>query len=158
MVFGLRYLCDRLTVTRQGYYKWMRPKNGVRHKENERISDLIKNIFIEHRGNYGSPRIHAELRRRGHCVNRKRVARLMKEMGLIGKAGKIYRRKPLPKNRCIKVPNVLRDEGVPKRPNQQWVGDVTYLKLKGRWMYLAVGVGSVYTQSGGLGAKSCSYE
>ena len=62
----------------------------------------------------------------------------MREHGLVGKAGRIYRRKPLPENPCIKVPNIQRDRGKPTEPNQQWAGDVTYLKVNGEWQYLAV--------------------
>ena len=98
----------------------------------------IKKIFVEHDGNYGSPRIYAELRRQGESVNHKRVERLMREHGFVGKAGRIYRRKPLPENPCIKVPNIQREKGRPTKPNQQWAGDVTYLKVNGAWQYLAV--------------------
>ena len=98
----------------------------------------IREIFIEHDGNYGSPRINAELRRQGECINHKRVERLMREHGFVGKAGRIYRRKALPENPCIKVPNIQRERGHPVKPNQQWAGDVTYLKVNGAWQYLAV--------------------
>ena len=145
LVFGLRYLCDRMGVTRQGYYKWKSPTLSARDRDNARISELIRGIFDEHGGNYGSPRVHAELRRRGYPINRKRVARLMREMALVGKAGQIYRRKPLPENRCIKIANLARELGPADRPNQQWAGDVTYLKLNGKWLYLAV-VLDLYTR------------
>lgn len=118
---------------------------SARDRENDQIGGLIRAVFDEHRGNYGSPRIHAELRRRGYRINRKRVARLMKEMALVGKAGRIYRRKPLSENHCIKVANLVRELGPPDRPHQQWAGDVTYLKLKGKWLYLAV-VLDLYTR------------
>ena len=115
LAFGLRYLCDRLGVTRQGYYKWKSPELSRRDRDNAQIGGLIRDIFDEHKGNYGSPRIHAELRRRGYPINRKRVARLMSQMALIGKAGRLYRRKPLPENRCIKVANLVRELGPPDR-------------------------------------------
>lgn len=100
--------------------------------------EKITEIYIQHDENYGSPRICAELRAQGIMVNHKRVERLMKESGLVGKAGRIYRRKPLPVNPCITVPNLKREEGHPDKPNQQWAGDVTYLKIQGVWQYLAV--------------------
>lgn len=93
---------------------------------------------MQHDGNYGSPRIYTELRAQGVKVNHKRVERLMKEAGLVGKAGRIYRRKPLAPNPCINVPNLKREEGEPQKPNQQWAGDVTYLKIQGIQLYLAV--------------------
>lgn len=98
----------------------------------------IEKLFQAHDGNYGSPRIHSALVDEGEVVNRKRVERLMRESGLVGKAGRLYRRKPLPVNPCLTVPNRRLAKGMPAGPNQQWVGDVTYLKLKGSWQYLSV--------------------
>ena len=98
----------------------------------------IRSIFDEHDGNYGSPRIHRTLLSRGWRINRKRVERLMREERLVGKAAKLYRRKPLAANKCITVGNIRCELGFPSGVNQQWVGDVSYLKLKGEWVYLSV--------------------
>lgn len=136
--FGIRYLCLKLSVSPQGYYKWIDRPETDRENENRRMMDKIEDIFQQHDGNYGSPRIHAELRAQGIVINHKRVERLMKVAGLVGKAGRLYRRKPLPGNSCIKVPNLKREAGEPDKRNQQWAGDVTYLKVQGNWQYLAV--------------------
>jgi len=109
-----------------------------RARENQRLLNLITTLFYQHDGNYGCPRIYKALRALGETVNHKRVERLMKSAGLVGKAGRIYRRKSLPKNSCIQVDNKQRVIGMPTRPNQQWAGDVTYLKVNGSWLYLAV--------------------
>lgn len=136
--FGIRYLCRKLDVSPQGFYQWSdRPVTG-REIENKLMTEKIEKIFNDHDGNYGSPRIYSELRSQGIIINHKRVERLMKEAGLVGKAGRIYRRKPLPENPCIRVPNLKREAGKPVRPNQQWAGDVTYLKVQNVCLYLAV--------------------
>lgn len=75
---------------------------------------------------------------RAGWLTRKRVERLMREMGLVGKAAKLYRRKPAPTNPCITVGNQRRLECPPSQENQHWAGDATYLKLNGSWVYLAV--------------------
>ena len=98
---------------------------------NDDLLRKINQIFVQHKGRYGSPRVYAELRREGVLVNHKRVARLMRISGLVGAAGRLYRRKPLPVNTCIKVPNKQREECFPVTKDQQWAGDVTYLKLNG---------------------------
>ncbi|WP_143732419.1 IS3 family transposase [Microbulbifer sp. GL-2] len=98
----------------------------------------IEAIYTQHDGNYGSPRISAELKAKGERINHKRVERLMREAGIVGKAGRIYRRRPLPGNPCIKVENLQREHGMPSKPDSQWAGDVTYLKINGQWQYLAV--------------------
>jgi transposase InsO family protein len=136
--FGIRYLCRRLGVSFQGYYKWQSRGETAKEREDKHILEKIRRIYNEHDGNYGSPRICAELRDQGESINHKRVERLMRSAGFVGKAGRIYRRRPLPENPCIQVPNLQREEGKPVAPNRQWAGDVTYLKIHGQWQYLAV--------------------
>lgn len=136
--FGVRYLCDQLGVSFQGYYKWLNREVSLRDRENQRIFQKIVTIYDKHHGNYGSPRVYQALRNSGECVNHKRVERLMREGCLVGKAGLVHRQKPLPLNSCIQVENIQRHIGQPTKPNQQWAGDVTYLRLNGEWQYLAV--------------------
>ena len=82
---------------------------------------------------YGYRRVTAELQRRGHMVNRKRVYRLMKEMGLCA----IYQKPDLSKpNRSHrKYPYLLTDFKI-VAPNDVWATDITYIKLKGGFVYL----------------------
>lgn len=137
-VLGVRYLCKELNVSPAGFYKWRGRRESDRTIDNRRLAKRIRQLFSEHDGNYGSPRIYAALRRLGESVNHKRVERLMRDMGLVGKASKLYRSKPLAKNPCITVDNLKRLEPIPSSPNQHWAGDVTYLKINGEWSYLAV--------------------
>jgi len=62
----------------------------------------------------------------------------MRDMGLVGKVSRLYRRKALPANPCITVGNKRLQEPGPAAANEQWAGDVTYLKVNGQWSYLAV--------------------
>lgn len=136
--FGIRYLCRKLNVSPQGYYRWANRVETCKEVSDRDLLKRIKSIYEYHNGNYGSPRICAELKFQGEVVNHKRVERLMREAGLVGKAGRIYRRKPAPGNSCIKVPNLKRELGSPSGINKQWAGDVTYLKVNGEMKYLAV--------------------
>lgn len=136
--FGIRYLCARLDVSPAGFYRWKNRDDAERTIENRRLAKRIQCLFSEHDGNYGSPRIHATLRREGVTVNHKRVERLMRDMGLVGKVSRLYRRKALPANPCITVVNKRLQEPSPAAANEQWAGDVTYLKVNGQWSYLAV--------------------
>lgn len=137
-LFGIRYLCGKLDVSPAGFYKWQRRLESTHAKANRELSEAIQQLYREHDGNYGSPRIHAALREQGKHVNHKRVARLMRDMGLVGKVSKLYRRKPLAENSCITVGNQKRLEALPTSVNQQWAGDITYLKVNDQWLYLAV--------------------
>lgn len=135
---GVRYLCGWLNVSPAGFYKWRNREESLRDKENRYLAQKIEKIFMAHKTNYGSPRVHAALRDSGIKVNHKRVERIMRETGLIGKAGRIYRRKALPEKFYTKMPNLKKDMPTPTDVDQQWVGDLTYLKVAGQWRYLAV--------------------
>lgn len=75
--------------------------------------------------------------KQGVSVGRKRVERLMKEAGLKGRVVRVTRRQPGLKRFKTKGKNILREMSKPTGINQVWVADVTYLKVNGRWQYLA---------------------
>lgn len=93
---------------------------------------------MQNHTDYGSPRVHKALQNEGICVGKKRVERLMQQAGLVGKAGRVYRRKPASEKFYAKMPNLRTKMKPPTAINQQWVGDLTYLKVNGQWRYLAV--------------------
>ena len=126
-----------MDVSPGGFYKWLKRPSG-HNESNVALLKAIKRLFVLHDGNYGYPRICRALCDEGWQVNRKRVARLMREERLVGKAAKIYRRKKLPENRCVSVDNLRYKKPAPTRTNQQWAGDVSYLSIKGSWIYLSV--------------------
>ena len=75
-------LCQALDVSVSGYYAWKQRPTSEHCREDARLSAEIQQIFLEHRQVYGSPRIHAVLRTRGMPCSRKRVVRLMQQLGL----------------------------------------------------------------------------
>lgn len=97
----------------------------------------ITRLFHESEGTYGSPRIHALLKREDVRIGRKRVARLMRVNGLKARANRIYKRHPGARRFCIGIPNRSLERTLTAK-NQVWVGDVTYLHVAGRWRFLAV--------------------
>lgn len=135
---GFEYLCDWLGVSKSGFHKWSTRKPSKRKQINQSIGDRIEALFFEHKTNYGSPRITKALRDEGLIVNHKRVERIMQERGLVGKAGRIYRRKAVPEKFYTKMPNLKKDMDEPTGVDQQWVGDLTYLKVGRKQLYLAV--------------------
>ena len=135
---SVRYLCNWLGVSPQGFYQWRGRGLSDRAKKNQDLSSKIKRIFEESGTSYGSPRVHAQLLREGEKVSRGRVERLMREAGLVGKAARIYRRKAVKKALYYSLPNLRLDIPEPDGIDQQWVGDITYLKVSGQWRYLAV--------------------
>jgi transposase InsO family protein len=108
------------------------------HAEQDRaLTAAIMRCFRRHHGRYGSPRIHQVLATEGHVVSRRRIARLMRAAGLRAKAVRGYRGKVGTHRFFAQHPNRVRRLHV-VRPNQVWVGDITYLPVAGTWRYLAV--------------------
>jgi transposase InsO family protein len=101
------------------------------------LTTEIRRRFALHHGRYGSPRLYRELVNAGWTVSRRRVARLMGAAGLRAKAVQGYRAKAGIRARFGQHPNRLWDTRV-TRLDQVWVGDITYLRVRGRWRYLAI--------------------
>lgn len=85
---------------------------------------------------YGYRTITAQLKRQGHVVNGKRIRRILKEEGLICRPRK-SRGLPYRKHQLQTYPNLAR-EFVPTRVNQLWVTDFTYVRLFGRFIFVAI--------------------
>ncbi len=132
-------LCRAFEVSRSGYYDWSkrRDKPGPRAAEDAALGPRIAAIYQEHDGTYGSPRIQRELAYAGQRHGRNRIARLMREQGLAGQQNTPFKVMTTDSNHDLPIaPNRLR-EAVATRPNQIWVGDITYIKTAQGWLYLA---------------------
>ena len=110
---------------------------SIRKQENEELKKLILEIFFDTKERYGSPRITAELRKRGNKVNKKRVARLMKELGISAKIFRKYKVTTNSNHTHKPSENLLGGVFKADKPNQIWTGDITYMKTKEGWIYLA---------------------
>jgi putative transposase len=130
--------CRWLGVSRSGYYAWATRAPSQRALTDAWLTERIRAVHEAHRGVYGAPRIHADLRlAHGVRVSRKRVERLMRAAGISG----LVRRKR--GRTTISVPGVrVADDLVERRfrpdaPNVLWIADVTYLRTWEGWLYLA---------------------
>lgn len=127
-----------MNVSRAGYYKYLNQKTSARDIENQILSEEIKQIFEEHKSRYGSLRISKVLEQKGIKVNRKRVARLMRLLGLSPK-GTRYRYKKYNQNvQGVEHPNLLNQIFKADEKNKIWVGDITYIPTRKKTLYLAV--------------------
>jgi len=129
-------LCHGYGVTRAGYYAWRQRPASPRREQDRELARVIARIFAASRGTYGSPRVHRELRAHGRRVSRRRVERLMRLSGLRGRVVRIYRRTAGTHRWFGQHPNQVRWTRA-TRPNQIWVGDLTYVWVGRRWWYLA---------------------
>jgi transposase InsO family protein len=132
-------MCEVLEVSPSGYYAWRSRPLSTRAQANAALLKRIETIFAESRKTYGSPRVHAVLRRQGMQVGHQRVARLMRQHGLVAKQRR--RRKPVTTERQAGdpvAPNLLNQDFQADQPNTKWVGDFTYIDTAEGWLYFAV--------------------
>jgi transposase InsO family protein len=138
--YPVRVVCRALQVAPNGYYAWLRSPQSRRAQADVALLGQIVALFHAHRGRLGSPRLHALLRQSGVRVGRKRVARLMREAGLVAHHKQRFRRYCTTDSRHPErvAPNRLNRDFTAERPNQKWVGDLTYLPTAEGWVYVAV--------------------
>jgi transposase InsO family protein len=133
-------LCLHLEVSASGYYDWQRRRScpGPRALEDQALAQEIDQIHTRSRKTYGAPRVEKELRKKGRCHGRNRVARLMKQKGLCGRQKGRYRIRTTDSNHDQPIaPNRLAQAPQATGPNQLWVADITYIQTREGWLYLA---------------------
>jgi putative transposase len=133
-------MCRVLGVTTQGYYAWRKRPLSPRARHDAALTAKITEIFNAHAGSYGAPRVHVELIACGQLFcGRKRVARLMRRHGLVGRSGRKSgprtTRRVEPELRVPDLVNRRFDAAV--RPNQIWSADISYIPTREGWLYLA---------------------
>jgi putative transposase len=131
-------MCRVLGVSTSGYYAWRKREPSQRAREDEMLTNEIRRIHARSRGTYGAPRIHAQLRREGIPVGRKRVARLMRAVGLRG-VSRRSRVTTTRRNRTARpAPDLVERDFTATGPNRLWVADITYIPTWAGFLYLAV--------------------
>ena len=132
-----RALCHLFDVHPSGYYAWCNQPKSERTSQDERLTGLIKQFWLESGGVYGYRKVHSDLRDHGERCGPNRVHRLMRQAGLRAQVG--YR-KPRHKSgeAHVVVPNRLQRQFKPEAPDQAWVTDITYIRTHEGWLYLAV--------------------
>ena len=130
-------MCRVLGVSKGGFYNWLRRPPSAREQEDGKIAERVMAIYQQHKGRYGSPRIHQQLHDEGIHVGRKRVIRLMKQ-GQLAAHHTIHRVLTTRADpTAVAAENVLDRAFEAECPNNKWVVDVTYIATGAGWMYLA---------------------
>jgi putative transposase len=131
--------CELLKVSRAAYYAARGSQPSDRDSEDAELTVLIKAEHKRSKGRYGAPRIHAELRGQGRRHSRKRVARLMRQAGLCGKAARRWKKTTIPDPAAAARADAIRRDFTADaaRINTRWCGDITYIATWEGWLYLA---------------------
>ena len=136
---NVKRTCELLEVSRAAYYAHRTATPSARQRTDDELTEHVRQAHQASKGRYGAPRIHAELRRRGHRHARKRVARLMGAAGLCGRRPRRSKRTTIPDPAAAaRVDLVRRDFSVNAAAvNTRWCGDITYIPTREGWLYLA---------------------
>jgi transposase InsO family protein len=138
--YEVKRLCQILDVNRSSYYKWLAGAGprAARQREDRLLAEKIREVHGESGGAYGSPRVTAELRDKGHVVNEKRVARIMRAYSITGIRLRRRVRTTLPDPSSSPVEDLFQRDFTAIEPGQKYMGDITYLPLaEGEFLYLA---------------------
>lgn len=136
--YSVRRMCRVLKVSPSGYYAWCSRPESARAREDRRLRVKVREIFLQSGRTYGSPRIAAALRARGESCSKNRVARLMREEGLVARKPRRYKTTTDSKHAWPVAPNLLDQKFTVETPDTVWLGDITYLPTEEGWLYLAV--------------------
>jgi transposase InsO family protein len=130
-------LCRILEVSRSGYYSWEERGRSSRSADDEKLAVHIVAAFEAGRGAYGSPRVQEELAAAGLAVSRKRVARIMRKLGLEGRRKRRFKATTDSGHDMPVADNVLDRKFEVAAPDVAWVTDITYVWTAEGWLYLA---------------------
>jgi putative transposase len=137
--FPIAAMARVLGVSKAGYYAWLQRRASAHTMADAALLKRVRTIHASSRQTYGAPRIHADLRGRGERHSRKRIARLMREAGLVGASHR--RGGPVTTRRdkdARPAPDLVDRNFSATAPNQLWVADITYVPTAAGFLYLAV--------------------
>jgi putative transposase len=130
--------CELLEISRAAYYERRKDAPSRREIDDAELLANIKAIHSTSRGTYGSPRVHAELRREGVACGRRRVRRLMRQVWLEGRHKKRWRKTTIPDPAAERAKDLIeRHFGPCEELDRRYVGDITYIPTWEGWAYLA---------------------
>ena len=126
--FPIATMARVLGVSEAGYYAWLRRPPCAHALADVALLKRIRTVHASSRETYGAPRVHAELRAEGERHGRKRIARLMREAGLVGASRR--RQGPIttrPDKGARLAPDLVDRDFSATGPNQLWVADITLI-------------------------------
>jgi len=133
--YPVKRLCELVEIPRSSYYEWMNRPLSDHAIDDAWLANEIFDIHLASRRTYGSPRVDGQLRHRGRCHSRKRIARIMAECGLAG----AHSRRKWRRGRANTAPaaDLLERDFTAARSDQRWVADITEFACRDGKLFLA---------------------
>jgi putative transposase len=136
--YPIRLMCQVLGVSRNGYYSFKSSKARRIDPEHEQLLEWIRKMDEESGHSYGSRRMKRALNALGYPLSRQKARKLMKEAGVQVRQRKKFKVTTNSKHKQPLFENVLNREFDVAKPDQAYVGDITYIWTQEGWLYLAV--------------------
>lgn len=136
--YPLQILCKTLGTSRSGYYRWKKALPSLRASQNRKLLTQISRVYYGCKRRYGSPRITRVLKSQGVVCSENRVACLMQKNQMRALRKRSFRpRTTVRAKEELIAPNRIKARDFPKKINEIWVGDITYIPTQEGWLYLA---------------------
>lgn len=138
-IFPVAAMARVLGVSKAGFYAWLHRPPSAHAEADAALLKRIKTVHASSRQTYGAPRVHAELRHHGQAHGRKRIARLMRDAGLVGASHRHSGPTTTRRDKDARpAPDLVDRNFTATAPNQLWVADITYVPTAVGFLYLAV--------------------
>jgi transposase InsO family protein len=135
-IHKIESMCEVLKLSRSGYYAWKTRQPSRRQKDNEDLLGQIREVHIQNRRLYGSPRVAAELEKQGVRCGKNRVARIMREHAISAEVKKRrFRRTTDSRHPYALASNLLVER---RQTEGVWASDMTFVPTSEGWLYVAV--------------------
>ncbi len=136
VIFPVLKMARIFNISKSSYYAWLKRKPSAHEQRDKELLTEIKRVFKEKHKRYGSPRIYKELHGTGYSSGRDRIARLMRENGLVARPKKRFKVTTDSKHDYPISPNLLNRDFSVMSINECWVSDITYIDTFEGWLYL----------------------
>ena len=131
-------MCSVLKLSRGGYYKWLKRTESRRAREDRVLIDEILRLHLKSKGRSGAFQICLDLKDQGQRVDRRRVAKLMREVGITGITRRKKWRTTVRDKNARPAPDLVERRFVAQGADQLWVADITELPMTSSRAYLAI--------------------
>lgn len=130
-------MCRALHVSRSGYYRFLTHTPSERQLKKTALREQVQGLFLHYKKRYGAQRLARALQQSEVPCCTNTVANMMKDMNLRARNGKAFRYSRFSYANVRVSDNVLNRKFTASKPNEKWTSDITYVRFKGQWYYLA---------------------